>query len=129
MVFVGKEELFGDFSNIICEGFICVLEISFYFLIDLSLKVKELMIEGGSILILSYLGGVWVVCNYNVMGIVKFVLEMNVCYLVVEFGFKNIRINVIFVGLIRILVFFVVGGILDMIYYVEKVVLLCCMVI
>lgn len=66
-----------------------------------------------------YLGGVWVVFNYNVMGIVKFVLEMNVCYLVAEFGLKNIWVNVIFVGLIRILVFLVVGGILDMIYNVE----------
>ncbi|MCH2050819.1 MAG: enoyl-ACP reductase FabI [Trichodesmium sp. ALOHA_ZT_67] len=121
LAFAGKEELSGDFSNTTREGFTRALEISSYSLIDLSSKAKELMTEGGSILTLSYLGGVRVVRNYNVMGIAKSALEMNVRYLAAELGPKNIRINAISAGPIRTLASSAVGGILDMIHHVEKV--------
>lgn len=121
LAFAGKEELSGDFSDTSREGFNRALEISSYSLIDLSSKAKELMTEGGSILTLTYLGGVRVVPNYNVMGIAKSALEMNVRYLAAELGPKNIRVNAISSGPIRTLASSAVGGILDMIHHVEKV--------
>ncbi|MGB3511253.1 MAG: enoyl-ACP reductase FabI [Microcoleaceae cyanobacterium] len=121
LAFAGKEELSGDFSNTSREGFNRALEISSYSLIDLSSKAKELMSQGGSILTLTYLGGVRVVPNYNVMGIAKSALEMNVRYLAAELGPKNIRVNAISSGPIRTLASSAVGGILDMIHHVEKV--------
>merc|ERR1712020_723146 len=78
------------------------------------------MSEGGSILTMTYLGGVRVVRNYNVMGIAKSALEMNVRYLAAELGPKNIRINAISAGPIRTLASSAVGGILDMIHNVEE---------
>lgn len=121
LAFAGKEELSGDFSNTSREGFTRALEISSYSLIDLSSKAKNLMTEGGSILTLTYLGGVKVVPNYNVMGTAKAALEMNVRYLASELGRKNIRVNAISSGPIRTLASSAVGGILDMIHHVEKV--------
>ena len=79
------------------------------------------MTEGGSIVTLSYLGGVRVIPNYNVMGIAKAALEMNVRYLAAEFGQHNIRVNGISAGPLRTLASSAVGGILDMMHHVEKV--------
>ncbi|MGD1809447.1 enoyl-ACP reductase FabI [Dapis sp. BLCC M126] len=121
LAFAGKDELSGDFSNTTREGFTRSLEISSYSLIDLSSHAKDLMTEGGSILTLTYLGGVRVVPNYNVMGIAKSALEMNVRYLAAELGQKNIRVNAISAGPIRTLASSAVGGILDMIHHVEQV--------
>ena len=79
------------------------------------------MAEGGSIVTLTYLGGVRVVPNYNVMGIAKSALEMSVRYLAAELGPNNIRVNAISAGPIRTLASSAVGGILDMIHHVEEV--------
>ena len=82
---------------------------------------KPIMNEGGSILTLTYVGGVKVIPNYNLMGIAKAGLEMSVRYLANELGPDNIRINAISAGPMRTLASSAVGGILDMINHVEKV--------
>lgn len=119
LAFAGKEELSGDFSNTSREGFTRALDISSYSLISLASAAKPLMTEGGSIVTLTYLGGVRVIPNYNVMGIAKAALEMNVRYLAAELGPKNVRVNGISAGPIRTLASSAVGGILDMIHHVE----------
>lgn len=121
LAFADKEELSGDFSKTSRQGFIRALDISAYSLIQLSAEAKPLMTEGGSIITLTYLGGVRVVPNYNVMGIAKAALEMNVRYLAAELGPQNIRVNGISAGPIRTLASSAVSGILDMIHHVEKV--------
>lgn len=121
LAFAGKEELSGDFSQTTRPGFTRALDISAYSLVQLAAAAKPLMTEGGSILTLSYLGGVRVVPNYNVMGIAKAALEMNVRYLAAELGPQNIRVNGISSGPIRTLASSAVGGILDMIHHVEAV--------
>ncbi|HIK34749.1 MULTISPECIES: enoyl-ACP reductase FabI [unclassified Thermosynechococcus] len=119
LAFAQKEDLSGDFSAISLEGFNLALDISAYSLISLSRAAKPLMTNGGSIITLTYLGGVRVVPNYNVMGIAKAALEMNVRYLAAELGPRNIRVNGISAGPIRTLASSAVGGILDMIHHVE----------
>lgn len=121
LAFAGKEELSGDFSKVSREGFTRALDISAYSLVQLSAAAKPLMTEGGSIVTLTYLGGVRVVPNYNVMGIAKAALEMNVRYLATELGPLGIRVNGISSGPIRTLASSAVGGILDMIHHVEEV--------
>ncbi len=121
LAFANKEDLSGDFSRTSREGFDLALNVSAYSLIQLSGAAKPLMTEGGSIVTLTYLGGVRVVPNYNVMGIAKAALEMNVRYLAAELGPHNIRVNGISAGPIRTLASSAVGGILDMIHHVEKV--------
>lgn len=121
LAFASKEGLSGDFSSIPRPVFNQALEISAYSLVQLSAAAKPLMTEGGSIVTLSYLGGVRVIPNYNLMGIAKAALEMNVRYLAAELGAQNIRVNAISAGPIRTLASSAVGGILDMIHHVEKV--------
>jgi len=79
------------------------------------------MTEGGSIVTLTYLGGVRVTPNYNVMGSAKAALEMNVRYLAAEMGEQHVRVNGISAGPIRTLASSAVGGILDMIHHVEEI--------
>lgn len=121
LAFANKEDLTGNFSNTSRSGFNQALEISTYSLIQMSGAAKSLMIEGGSIVTLTYLGGVRVVPNYNLMGVAKAGLETSVRYLAFELGAQNIRVNAISAGPIRTLASSAVGGILDMIHHVEEV--------
>lgn len=121
LAFANRDDLSGDFSNVSREGFNLALDVSAYSLVQLCRAAKPLMTEGGSVVTLTYLGGVRVVPNYNVMGIAKAALEMNVKYLAAELGPQNIRVNAISAGPIRTLASSAVGGILDMIHHVEEV--------
>jgi len=121
LAFAGKDELSGDFSDTTRAGFMRAIEISTYSLTQMSAAAKPLMTDGGSIVTLTYLGGVKVIPNYNVMGIAKAGLEMSVRYLAAELGPQNIRVNAISSGPIRTLASSAVGGILDMIHHVEQV--------
>ncbi|MCU0526142.1 MAG: enoyl-ACP reductase FabI [Elainella sp. Prado103] len=120
LAFASKDSLVGDFSTVSRQDFAVAMEVSAYSLISLSRAAKPLMTQGGSILTLTYLGGVRVVPNYNTMGIAKAALEMNVRYLAAEMGPHNIRVNAISAGPIRTLASSAIGGILDMIHHVEK---------
>ena len=121
LAFANKEDLTGDFSDTSRAGFNQALEISTYSLAQLSGAAKPLMTQGGSIVTLTYLGGVRAIPNYNVMGVAKAGLEMSVRYLAAELGAQNIRVNAISAGPIRTLASSAVGGILDMIHHVEEV--------
>ena len=120
LAFANRDDLAGDFSATSRDGFSLALDISSYSLVNLSGAAKPLMTDGGSIVTLTYLGGARVVPNYNVMGIAKAALEMNVRYLAAEMGPQNIRVNGISAGPIRTLASSAVGGILDMIHHVEE---------
>jgi enoyl-[acyl-carrier protein] reductase I len=120
LAFANKDDLSGDFSAVSRQGFSTALEISAYSLVKLAGAAKPLLNEGSSIVTLTYLGGVRVVPNYNVMGIAKAALEMNVRYLAAEMGSSGIRVNGISAGPIRTLASSAVGGILDMIHHVEE---------
>jgi enoyl-[acyl-carrier protein] reductase I len=121
LAFANKDDLTGGFSKTSRAGFNLALDVSAYSLVQLSRAASPLMTEGGSIITLTYLGGVRVIPNYNVMGIAKAALEMNVRYLAAELGPQNIRVNAISAGPIRTLASSAVGGILDMIHHVEEI--------
>ncbi len=121
MAFANREDLSGDFSKTSRAGFVQAMDISTYSLTRLAGAAKSMMTAGGSIITLTYLGGVKVIPNYNVMGIAKAGLEMSVRYLAAELGPQNIRVNGISAGPIRTLASSAVGGILDMIHHVEDV--------
>ncbi|MBF2017035.1 MAG: enoyl-ACP reductase FabI [Rivularia sp. T60_A2020_040] len=121
LAFAKKDDLTGGFSETSRAGFNLALEISAYSLPLLAGAAKPLMSQGGSILTLTYLGGVRAIPNYNVMGVAKAALESSVRYLAAELGEQNIRVNAISAGPIRTLASSAVGGILDMIHHVEQV--------
>lgn len=120
LAFANKEDLSGDFSNVSRAGFQLALDVSAYSLIHLCRGAKPLFNSGASVITLTYIGGVRVIPNYNVMGIAKAALEMNVRYLAYELGSQQVRVNAISAGPIRTLASSAVGGILDMIHHVEQ---------
>lgn len=121
LAFANRDDLTGSFAATSRAGFTTALDISTYSLVKLAGAAQPLMTEGGSIVTLTYLGGVRVIPNYNVMGIAKAGLEMSVRYLAAELGPQNVRVNAISAGPIRTLASSAVGGILDMIHHVEEV--------
>lgn len=88
LAFANRDDLTGGFVETSRAGFATALDISTYSLVKLCGAAKPLMTEGGSIVTLTYLGGVRVIPNYNVMGIAKAGLEMSVRYLAAELVLK-----------------------------------------
>ena len=103
IAFAPKEGLSGHFSDVPKEAFNIAMEISVYSLIELTRELKPIMNEGGSILTLSYYGGVKYIPNYNLMGVAKAALEMSVKYLAEDMGRNGVRVNAISAGPIKTL--------------------------
>lgn len=103
VAFAPKEALSEPFVKTSKEAFRIAMDISVYSLIDLTNRLLPIMQSGGSILTLSYLGGVRYIPNYNVMGVAKAALEASVRYLAVDLGKHGIRINAISAGPIKTL--------------------------
>lgn len=103
VAFAPKEALDGAFMNTGKEAFEIAMNVSVFSLVELTKALSPIMNEGGSILTLSYLGGVKYVPHYNVMGVAKAALEMSVRYLAVDLGAKGIRVNAISAGPIKTL--------------------------
>jgi len=105
VAFAKKEDLDGEFVKTSREGFRLALDVSSYSLVAMAQGAAPLMAKrgGGSIIALSYLGGVRVVPNYNVMGVAKAALEMSIRYLASDLGPQGIRVNGISAGPIKTL--------------------------
>lgn len=101
IAYAKAEDLHGTFVNTSREGFLLAMNISAYSLVAVSRKAAELMVEGGSIVTLSYLGAEKVMPSYNVMGVAKAALESSVRYLAYDLGPQNIRVNAISAGPIK----------------------------
>lgn len=94
-------DLHASFVETSREGFSSAMDISVYSLIAICRGAKDLMVEGGGIVTLSYLGADKVVPGYNVMGVAKAALESSVRYLAADLGPAGIRINAISAGPIK----------------------------
>jgi enoyl-[acyl-carrier protein] reductase I len=114
VAFAPPDDMKGDFLNTTREGFRIAHDISAYSLIAVSRAAAPLMIEGGSIVTMSYYGAEKVVPKYNVMGVAKAALEATVRYLSNELGPKKIRVNAISAGPIKTLAARGVSGLTDM---------------
>jgi enoyl-[acyl-carrier protein] reductase I len=117
VAFALREELDGEFVNTSREGYRIAQDISSYSLTALARETAPLMVGGGSILTLSYLGGERVVPHYNVMGVAKAALEMSVRYLAADLGPRGIRVNAISAGPIKTLAASGVHGLSKMLEY------------
>jgi len=101
LAYARKEELAGLYAETSREGFLLAHNISSFSLTAVANKLYPLMIEGGSIITLTFQGSQRVVPNYNVMGVAKASLEASVRYLASDLGAKGIRVNAISAGPIR----------------------------
>jgi len=96
-----REDIQNDFINTSRDGFAHALDISAYSLVAVTKKAVELMVEGGSIITLTYMGSEKVFRGYNVMGVAKAALEASVRYLANDIGSSGIRINAISAGPVK----------------------------
>jgi enoyl-[acyl-carrier protein] reductase I len=85
------------------DGFNLAMEISAYSLIAVSNAAKDILVDNGSILTLTYFGGEKAVPGYNVMGICKAALDSIVKYLAYDLGPRGIRVNAVSAGPVRTL--------------------------
>ena len=74
------------------------MDISCHSFIRMAKLAAPLMVDGGSMFAMSYLGANRVVKNYNVMGPIKAALEASCRYLAYELGPRKIRVHAISPG-------------------------------
>jgi enoyl-[acyl-carrier protein] reductase I len=105
VAYAAAEDLEGRFTNTPRDRFWMALDVSAYSLVACSRLAEPLMdaAGGGSILTMTYLGGLRAVPHYNVMGVAKATLDASVRYLAWDLGKKNIRVNAISAGPVRTL--------------------------
>lgn len=101
IAFAPKEDLHGRIVDVSAEGFGQALDISCHSLIRMCKQAEPLMVDGGTILTMSYYGSEKVVPNYGVMGPVKAALECVVRYLAYDLGSKKIRVHAMSPGPIK----------------------------
>ena len=101
IAFANREDLSRPFLETGRDGFLLAQEVSAYSLVSISRAISPLMVNGGSVTALTYLGSTRVVQNYNVMGVAKASLEASMRYLANDLGPKNIRVNAISAGPVK----------------------------
>jgi enoyl-[acyl-carrier protein] reductase I len=103
IAFSSKDQLKGRYLDTTRENFARTLAISCYSFTAIARQAAPLMVNGGSLLTLTYLGATRVTPNYNVMGVAKAALEASVRYLAADLGPQGIRVNAISAGPLRTL--------------------------
>ena len=88
-----KEELKGGYVDTSRQNFQRTMDISVYSFTAVAKRAAAMMINGGSMLTLTYYGAERVMPHYNVMGVAKAALEASIRYLAVDLGERNIRVN------------------------------------
>src|SRR5580692_3395643 len=101
VAFANREDLDRPFVETSRAGFALAQEVSAYSMVAVARATAPLMIEGGSMITLTYLGSTRVLTNYNVMGVAKAALEASVRYLASELGPRRIRVNAISAGPVK----------------------------
>ena len=103
IAFSDKDELTGRYIETTQQNFTNSLLISCYSFTAVAQRAEKLMVNGGSMLTLTYYGAEKWMPHYNVMGVAKAALEASVRYLAADLGEKNIRVNAISAGPIKTL--------------------------
>ena len=93
VAFTDRDELHHPYIETTRSNFEKTLSISAYSFTRVAYHARELMVEGGSLLTLTYVGANRVVHGYNVMGIAKAALESSIRYLAFDVGGAGIRVN------------------------------------
>src|SRR5579883_416608 len=119
VAFAPKDALEGQFVNTSREAFRVAHDVSAYSLVALARAAAPLMVDGGSILAMTYYGAEKVVPHYNVMGVAKASLEASTRYLAYDLGSKKIRVNCISAGPVNTLAARGISGFMEMLKHYE----------
>jgi enoyl-[acyl-carrier protein] reductase I len=121
IAYAERADLDGRFVETSRSGFHTALETSAYSMVALAQRAEPLMLEGSSILTMTYHGSGVVMPHYNVMGVAKAALEASVRYLASDLGPQGIRVNAISAGPIKTLAAAGIAGFRKMLNYHDKV--------
>ena len=110
----------GKFTATPREVFVQAMDISAFTYQAMGHRAAELMPTGGALIALSYYGAEKAIPGYNVMGVAKAALEATNRYMAMELGAKQIRCNVISGGPLKTLSAMAVGGLTDILGWVEQ---------
>jgi len=103
VAYAPMDDLKGPTVNCSRAGFATSMDISVYSLLAVARRAREILVPGGSMLTLTYLGGETVIPGYNIMGVCKAALERLVTYLAHDLGPSGIRVNALSAGPIKTL--------------------------
>ena len=104
VAFANKDELKGSFvDNTSRDSFLLAMNISAFSFVDVAKRASKLMLNGGSLVTMTYLGSERAIPNYNTMGVAKAALEAATRYIARDLGPKGIRCNAISAGAMRTL--------------------------
>ena len=120
VAFAPKAALEGHFVDTSREAFRIAHDVSAYSLVALAREAAPLMVDGGSIIGMSYYGAEKVVPHYNVMGVAKASLEASTRYLAYDLGPKRIRVNCISAGPVNTLAARGISGFAEMLREYEN---------
>ncbi|MGH6882436.1 MAG: SDR family oxidoreductase, partial [Hypericibacter sp.] len=98
IAFAPREALAGRVTDCPRDGFLTAMEVSCWSFLDLARRAEPPMIEGGTMMTMSYLGANQVIDNYGIMGPVKAALESATRYMATELGPKGIRVHAVSPG-------------------------------
>ncbi|MAT71426.1 MAG: enoyl-[acyl-carrier-protein] reductase FabI [Planctomycetaceae bacterium] len=98
IAFAPPEDLRGATIATSRAGFKLGMEISAYSLLALANAAQSVLVDGGSVLTMTYYGGEKCVPGYNIMGVCKAALDSIVKYLAFDLGPRGIRVNALSAG-------------------------------
>jgi len=121
IAYADKDSFAGHFYKTNKDVFMQAIDVSAYTLVSMTRAFESMMVEGSSIIALSYLGGVKVIQNYNMMGVAKSVLESCMRYLAHDLGPRGIRVNAISAGPVNTLAARGIPGFIQMLRAHRKI--------
>ncbi len=98
IAFAPLADLHGRVVDSSAAGFSRAMDISCHSFIRMARLAEPLMVDGGALITMTYLGADEVVDHYGIMGPVKAALQSSARYLAAELGPQNIRVHAISPG-------------------------------
>jgi enoyl-[acyl-carrier protein] reductase I len=98
IAFAPKADLQGGLLDCSAEGFAVAMDVSCHSFVRMARLAAPLMVDGGTMVAMTYRGADRVVPSYNVMGPVKAALESACRYLAYELGPRGIRVHAVSPG-------------------------------
>ena len=114
VAFAPPETFEKPFYQVSREDWKTAMDVSAYSLVAMAKRAQPLMMEGGSILAMTYLAAERVVPHYNMMGVAKAALEASVRFLAYDLGEQGVRVNAISAGPLRTVAARSISGFGDM---------------
>ncbi|GAN81348.1 enoyl-ACP reductase FabI [Acidocella aminolytica] len=98
IAFAPAADLHSRVVDCSAQGFATAMDVSCHSFLRTAKLAEPLMVAGGTLLAMTYIGSERVIPHYGIMGPVKAALESCVRYTAVELGPKKIRVNAISPG-------------------------------